>query len=239
MATPPIKKGKVYGSWEVRGRRKRGDGRWSYLCFCVQCGARKTYAATTLGTRPRHKCNPADIGRMMTGGKSGPGVVTSETVENRLLTFRHDSESIMAMLDSIEDDPNTAVEKESLVMLLEMVPYAEQTYRERPNQPNAYALNSLLGQIRELRKDIEESKAKEGMASELIEQAIRPRFQEIGRAVVDSHYGFVKRVQPHLAGPKFRRVDSEIESITKHLAKSIDEIFVSLREDILKKLKER
>lgn len=214
MAHSSIKKGEVYGDFTPIGRKDTRSG-YKFRCVCRRCDSIKTFAESTLRRKPRcARCKHA--ARRSPAGKKA---------ESNLATFRKDREGLMEMIESIPDGPETAFEKEAIAALVSLIPDSELAYRESPTQGHAYALNSLLSGIRELRQDLEDRDAQGEIVTRLLENAVRPKFHDIVRAIIDSHYGLKKQLAPYVDKKRRSRMSRDIDEASKELGAKLEMMY--------------
>lgn len=212
-----IRKGQQFGDFVPVGRKSTSTG-YRFRCTCAKCGGIRTFAESTLRRKPKcSRCAKAASKSMPSG------------VAKRLAAFRKDRNDIREMIDSIPDGPDTAFEKESIRMLIDLVPEAELAYRERPSQSLAYALNSLLSEIRELRQDLDDRDSQGEIVVRLLEQVVRPKFHDIVRAVIDTHYALKKTLAPYVVPKRRSRMSRDMDDATKELGAKLEVLYGEIR----------
>ena len=231
MATP-IKKGKVYGDFTPIGRKTLPSGGSKYRCVCVRCDRPRTYAETTLKAKPScPRCNKAKNKASVDSGE------LPERILSELSVFKRGREELEAMLDDIPDGPDTAIEKLSIKMLVDLIPEAEAAYRENPSQSLAYALNSFLTNIRELRQDLDERATQKDIVSDIMVHVMQPKFQEIGRIVIDAHYSMKSQMSQFVERKRRARMKRDIDQVTRDIGSKLEAVYSDMEKALAGKVK--
>lgn len=227
MARSPIAKGESYGDFTPIGRKKTATGTFRFQCRCVNCGAIRDFAESTLRAKPScHACKEKRDGKRMDAGE------LPENIAAELATFKADAPGLLDILDDLDDVPGTALAKESIKMLITLIPEAEVAYRSKPTQGQAYALNSIVSNIRELQRDLEEKAAHADLAGEIMTKVMQPKFHEIARILADAHYSMTKLVSPYVEKKRRKRVQRGMEDAIKDVGSKLEAIYSDIEKGL-------
>jgi hypothetical protein len=101
--------------------------------------------------------------------------------------FQEYIESISDLLVKYDEEkPEIKFSIGALKTVCNLIPVAEQTYKQRPDRMNANALTNLLGQAREAITDIKNAQSNSDIAAKLSNDWIIPAFSNIGANITNS-----------------------------------------------------
>lgn len=112
------------------------------------------------------------------------------------------------------------LQRKMLDAIVNVIPIAEQEYKLRPTQSQAYALNGLVSQARELAHDIQNTGDRQKLAITLVQEIIMPAFREVAQAVIDEHYALRKRVDDKVNERDRARVSDLIDQAGQSIARA-------------------
>lgn len=112
------------------------------------------------------------------------------------------------------------VQRAMLMTLLQAIPIAEASYRDKPGQSNAYALQAMINSAREVMAEIEAQDDGTNLSAALVQEILMPQFQEIGQQLVlalldmkNALIDWVPRDSREQALKKFNDTSSEIRQL--------------------------
>lgn len=122
-----------------------------------------------------------------------------------------------------------------LAMVVDLIPVAEQAYRESKKEQSAYALNALVNQARELATDLKMMQDVEGQAEFIRDKLITPIFMSMTQQILASMMSLKNTIDTELGNkaPKTsRRVKTEIDNNLRALGSFLEESNKKMGSDI-------
>ena len=163
----------------------------------------------------------------------------ARNLETRLSTLRQETDKINALLEEGEnEDAILTFQRASLQSVIDILPIAQHQYKKNPNMSNAYALNALISQSRELISDIEARQDKSHLAQTISERVIRPAFLDLAqnlmnstsmlRELISSSAGIDKRTQAEVKA----HIDRFLRETARYMQDRHDRLVQQLGEQI-------
>ena len=126
----------------------------------------------------------------------------------------------------------------TLKMLVDLVPYAERQYREYSSQSNAYALNALITQIRELTADLSAEQDKGALALNIVTNILHPVFLSMAQLLIDNMYSLKKNIENDIKPERVERSNTQIDQATRDMAQGFQSLFYDVRQKVIDSLTE-
>lgn len=156
--------------------------------------------------------------------------------------FKEDQEHILALIEGGESDTaNKRLMQDSLRMIVSLIPVAENAYRSRPSQSNAYALNSYLSSSRELIADLEAMDDRGAIAERITNGLLFDYSRDIMQQIIYAFQMLPEEIAPSLSREEdvqnirnkvtrnLRGVAQYIEERRLQLDKSMQDMFSAER----------
>lgn len=164
--------------------------------------------------------------RKKTGTSLAKVVKQSDKIEKLASTFGLKSKDIYRLVD--EDKVDAAViefQRHMFATLMRLIPIAEREYRKGKRESQAYAMNSLIGQARELTSDIAASANRAKITERLLNEIIKPSFQQCLQEMINSHFTLKSKMRVMTNKPE--RVDDAVDACASEIAQFMNEVFRS------------
>ena len=230
LDTTNIKVGGFYGHYRVLKKIKK---KW-YGCECIACGEKWKYKAKHLLELPIHEgcLSKAKIEEILNEGN------TEDEEWSESSTFKKDVPRILEFLKEFEDtnQASTFMAVSQLRMLIDLIPYAESSYRSYSSRPNADALAAMVTQVRETIGDLEASLQGNELMQEVAGEILYPTFRRVISAVAEIHYKFLERVKKHVPEHKWETLRNELGVITKATGAEVESIYSEATSQFSEKL---
>lgn len=153
--------------------------------------------------------------------------------------FGKDSLDIQDLLENRENDNAiTLARKAMLQMSLDLIPLAEQDYRDRRTDRAVYALNALLSQVRELIADIQADSDRTEVINRIIVNTLQPNILLLGNQLVGTTFELRRRLEEHIEKGSRKAVKQILEDTSKDLGAFAQGLFNDLKDKITKELSE-
>lgn len=130
------------------------------------------------------------------------------------------------------DNAIDQAQRQLLLMLIELIPIAEDKYREFGNERAAYALNSLVSQIRELISDIRSEEDSSQLVQKILNNILHPTFLLLGQNLVDNMYHLRKQIEIYVKPEDMKIVNTRVNESAKNMASYLEEQYKHLMEKI-------
>lgn len=207
-----IRKDEVYGSFRTIKRFK--DER-KYGCQCEYCGSKRKFTEAQLMVEPICDCQVKEV--------------VSNTLDHATSLLDEDTyslfqEQVQQISEKFENNPDKGVNQfqlMSLKMLVDLIPYAEKEYRRDPRQSNAYAINALVTQIRELISDLQAEDNTLELINKIVLNIVQPITQKIAGSLIEFNFSIKSSIKGDLIDGRYERVEREIDTATKDIARTI------------------
>lgn len=174
------------------------------------------------------------------------GKSVNELPSNERMAARREKQKTMGtvfgeetshILELIEGGENDSAEKrilrDALRMTVDLIPIAEQSYRDRPSQSSAYALNSLITQAREMLADISAADDRGVLATKISEEFLHTFVRDIAQNILMTMQYFYSDVTPYLRDKSDGiRVQEKLNTNLLQIAKYIEERSKALSQKI-------
>lgn len=214
-------------------KKKLGEDLFGMLCVCGKKYRMNTEQVTT-GKFPC-KCRSTAIVAIQ------PGTVA--TAKDKILTsrlskldsvFKDEVVAIQRLLQQNQSDNATACfQKSMLALLIELIPFAEDEYRKMPKERNAYAMNSLISQARELISDLKAERDSKGLALRLSHEILNPAFISMVQNIIDANYYLKRNIDIHILPNAKQKVYASIDDTSKTIAAYMEDTYNDVRDRIV------
>ena len=118
-------------------------------------------------------------------------------------------------------------------MLLDLIPFAERRYRQWSTQPNAYALNSLVDNARDIVRELQAVEGKDALLRSLVVDSMQPCIRDSAQAMVDMANTLWLEIDSHVNESERAKARDAVNKTIINGAKKVDEILRNTRERIL------
>lgn len=153
--------------------------------------------------------------------------------------FGKDSLKIQKLLEKNENDNAIILANRAMLQsVLDLIPLAEQDYRERRTDRSVYALNALLSQARELISDIQAANDKTIVIDRIIFDILQPQIINLANQLINSNYELKRRLKEHVAKGSTKEVTVILDDMSKSLGAYSNSLFNQLKERISAALSE-
>lgn len=240
-----IKKNGVYGHFKAKKKLDSGE----FGCICIYCGKKKKFDKQVLSVEPKCKCQKNLPATTKSKTKKKDLVIddqkliddylkkTEKTLDNISSVFGDSANDIKDLI--LRADKSQGFEKfqaEMLRSLIDTIVIAENQYNERPGQSNAYALNALISQAREIIADLQAAEESSNIVGRLVSEVMLPEFTNIGQSIINQMFYLKKNVKPSIKEGREQQVDNMVDDATKELARNIEDVFKSVQKHLRKYL---
>lgn len=142
------------------------------------------------------------------------------------------------LLDKHTDNAIDNANRALLRATLDLIPIAEGRYRDDSRQSNAYALNTLINQARELIADIQASDDKSVVTDRIVYDIIKPTMMTFAQFLIDGNYQLKRELADNLKPDRVKQSHEIIDQTSKGSAQYIQAMFKDLRDRVTKSLGE-
>lgn len=218
-----IEKDAVYGSFRTI-KRFKDEGKFG--CQCEYCGRKRKFTKAQLLVEPVCDCQVEEV--------------VGSTLEHASSLLDEDTyslfqEQVQQISEKFENNPDKGVNQfqlMSLKMLVDLIPYAEKEYRRDPRQSNAYAINALVTQIRELISDLQAEDNTLELINKIVLSIVQPVTQKIAGSLIEFNFAVKTQIKGDLKDGHYERVEREIDNATKDLARQIQSHINQMSDEI-------
>lgn len=218
-----IEKDEVYGSFRTI-KRFKDEGK--YGCQCEYCGRKRKFTKAQLQVEPICECQVEEVvGSTLDQASS---LLDEET-------YSLFQEQVQQISEKFENNPDKGVNQfqlMSLKMLVDLIPYAEREYRRDPRQSNAYAINALVTQIRELISDLQAEDNTLELINKIVLTIVQPVTQKIAGSLIEFNFAIKTSIKGDLLEGRDERVNREIDNATKDVARQIQGFINQMADEI-------
>lgn len=160
-------------------------------------------------------------------GRQISRLVKSNNKLNKIAsTFGIKSKDIYKLVESGNLDAATMqFQQHMFATLMRLIPIAEKEYRQGKRESQAYAMNSLINTARELTSDIAASANRAKITERLLEEIIKPSFQQCMQEVINTHFTLKSKMRIMVSKPE--RVDDAVDACASEIARFMNEVFKS------------
>lgn len=183
---------------------------------------------------------PDDLPAVVSTGDNGGKLEKLKTRLSKLdSVFKDEVEGIQHMLNNANSDSAiTKFQKQALVTLIELIPIAEEKYRQYGNERSAYALGALISQCRELVGDIKAERDSRGIALHLSHAIIHPMFISIMQNIVDNLFQLKKGVESYVPPARSRDTNNLIDQTAREITHYLEQSYNMTRDRIVTEMME-
>ena len=222
---------------DFRLAEESSTGGWD--AQCILCGAQRRFSSKSLRKNTSPTCSAPNCVKpenKQTGRYAkAPQYLTPDAqkqLDNSYSTFLANGKEARRILE-LETSPATGVEMTSLKMLLDLIPYAERRYRQWSTQPNAYALNSLVENARDIVRELQVAEGQDALLKALVVDSMQPCIHDIAQSMVDAANAVWMAVDMDIDKKNKAKTRDRINSIFLTEAKKIRETLEETRDRIL------
>ena len=163
----------------------------------------------------------------------------AKDINELTVVFGKESKKIRQFIEGKEDDTASLMaQRQLLSMLIDLIPVAESTYRKDSRQSNAYAMTSLISQIRELIHDIQSTQDRGRVADSIVYNILQPMILSFAQFVVDNNHHTKRDLKEIVDARSQRELDSVMNKQAKALGAYMQSFFEDLKARITKELSE-
>ena len=156
-------------------------------------------------------------------------------LKNLRSLFKDDVTEIASLLeDQQTESAVNRFQRTMLKSLMDLIPIAEDKYRQEGSERAAYALNSLVSQARELIADMQAERDGRQLALQLSSEIIDPAFIGIAQVVIDSLHNLKRSLETYV--PEHRH--PQLNNLARESAGTIARYIESQRGHIKEKMVE-
>lgn len=120
-----------------------------------------------------------------------------------------------------------------LVMMLDIIPLAEQVFRKSKKESSAYALNALVNQARELSVDLRMAKDVEGQSLFIKDSILNPIFKVFAQHLIQEMIFLKNDVDTHVSSRKEgKRIKESLDKTTRSLGSFLTESVTKIHANI-------
>ena len=149
-------------------------------------------------------------------------------------TFKASVGGIVGNLESGDTDRGISIfQKAMLATMLELIPIAEDQYRNSEGNANLlYALNAAISQSRELIADVDAGKDYAQLVQRLSVQVLEPIFLSLANNAVSEIFRFAASIDGDIQPDRRRAVKDALNTLARDLAKLMQSAMVALNTQI-------
>lgn len=143
-------------------------------------------------------------------------------------------EKVAEIQESLDNNqiPVIEIHKMALAMLVELIPIAEDKYRQYGNERSAYALNTIVSQLREIMADVRAEQDSSEIIINRVLQIQKQRFQLIGQNIFDTLYHLLHNIGIYIPAEYKKSVQANIKESATSIATYLEQIYKSMVEDL-------
>ena len=229
-----IRLGRLYGDYRAMRRIKPAI----YGMQCIHCGTRRKITKGQMhSVKMAPKCaekgcvKPEDKQDMAFAAKDATPAVKGK-LDATYSTFLDNMGDALRVLDAVSNSSETGFDRASVKMLLDLIPHAERRYRKWSSQPNAYALNSLLTQVREILADLQASEGRDELLISVIKETMRETAHDMMQVLVDNTNFIWGRLKDDLPENRRERLHDAVKDIGIESARKSQDVFRRTLDDL-------
>lgn len=153
--------------------------------------------------------------------------------------FGGDAKKIQKLLRNNEDDSAILKSQRSLLnMLVDLIPIAENTYREFRTERAAYAMNAFISQMRELMQDIVSSQDRALAADTIIHNIIKPSMISFAQFILDNNYQLNKELSEIVPVERAKDVSTIVNKSSRNIGVYMETLMKDFSDRIKAELSE-
>lgn len=126
-----------------------------------------------------------------------------------------------------------ALQRAFILMLTELIPIAENTFRKFGNERAAYALNAMISQVRELVADQKAEQDLGALATKLCDDVLLSAFRQLGENMATSFYHLRETAMPLVPKNERAAFRNRLEESAVDMSKYATELFKQTRERVV------
>lgn len=162
-----------------------------------------------------------------------------EEAEKAISFFNSKSKHIVKLIDAKDNDSTASETQRSLLsMMVQLIPIAEQNYKTYRTERAAYALNSLVSQVRELLSDLQSTNDRSVVIENILYNVIEPTLRQYAQYLIDSNLELKQKLEVCVPKSQQSEMREIIDIDTKKNAAFLQSIFATLKERIATQLSE-
>lgn len=147
--------------------------------------------------------------------------------------FGVSTDEISRMIDNGDHEKAVGYfQKKMLAAIVQLIPLAEAKYKKYRNQSDAYALNALVSQARELAQDLQATGDRQKLALTIVQEVLMPGFRAIVQEIVDEHYNLKRDMEDYVEPKKVRKFKERVDVSGQRVARHAQKIYISISERI-------
>ena len=204
---------------------------------CIMCGKQRNFTEKQLLKNPAPKCYSPDCLKPEDADKGRTGRRLSEQarkkLDNAYSTFEANSEEARRLLDVFQESAGAGVDLASLRTLLDLIPYAERSYRQYPSQARAYALNSLLEHARDIVRELQAAEGQESLLRSLVVDSMHPCTRDIAQAAVDMANEAWLSLEGHIDAKDKSKARDKLNASIVEYGRKVRELLEATRDRLL------
>ena len=197
------------------------DGK-HHAFICTLCSKKRRFTLAHVRDNPDLTCTepgcpkPEDAqdNRKSPKSPSKPTKVDLEKLDKARSSFQENMPEALRVLDSVSASSDSASDRVTVKMLLELIPAAERRYRTWSTQSNAYALNSFLTQLREILADLQSTEGRDELMAQVTQEIVLGAVQNIAQTLADQHRETVMFLNTYISDEHREKVEEKLGDIT-------------------------
>lgn len=161
----------------------------------------------------------------------------AETAERVQSTFGLRESQIMDLIEAGDIDGSIhAFQKQAYGTIINLIPIAEEEYRKGKRDHQAYVLNALISQSRELAADLMASGDRQSLAAAIVSEILEPTFKAILQFMMQEQMQLKAILTDKIFPQHQANAVHEIDSSLKNVAASMTSLYKMSADNITKKL---
>jgi len=226
-----IRKNKIYGDYKAI---KEIDD-YFYGVHCIHCKKRSKFRKKRLRLNP--ECRDCKVKVERANKKSRKLTVYLNNKVDALniqKEFKASLDEINSLLDSSTQDGIKLFQISALKTVMELIPYAEDVYRKKPNVNTSATLTTLMNQARDLASDLSETKKYNAEMYEGVTKILHPAFLQIGEIIINNSANFNKIMlnDKNLSDKDKEYIEKKLNQTFIEIGGSIETLFYGVRKDV-------
>lgn len=241
-----IEKDKVYGDY--RAVERISEKRDLFKVECVHCTrSRRMFRADVLALAV---CNcviaadanlpavirPKDDDYSLSAIADRLNNATGDDEEEIPSTFADQEKEIRDLIDVLDVgglDGDRKFQLVSLKMAVDLLPIAEREFRKYPKQSNAFMVNALLTQARELFQDLQVTEDRTEQAVKIINKILQPFLTQITQVLIDNMFALQRTTEGALPSDRTERIVNAFGDTLKEVGREYQKLFFSVNKQIM------
>ena len=225
-----IRKGGVYGAYKVVAKNDK-----LYRCICTFCNKKKSFLEKSLILNPKCKGCKYQIGVTHKKNKK-----LSKSLSNNISKLKQDVnfESSLEKINELLTDSSTQdgvkyFQVTALKVVMDLIPYAEESYRQKPNINTSATIVTLINQARDLAADLSDNKSYNSEVYENVVKILHPAFLHIGQILLNSAYRYKLSISDYnIDEEESEDMKKKLDQTFVDIGKSVENVFYDVRKSI-------